>query len=444
MKFLLVGGGAREHALGLALTKTPDVKLFVVSKHKNPGLAAIAKQYLVADETNVDAVVKFAQKNKVEWAVVGPEAPLAVGLSDRLRQSGIHACSPTKAAAEIETSKRYMRELLAKHKISGNVRSVAYDSAAAAKAALAKDGIDVALKPVGLTGGKGVRVFGDHFTDLAGASQYVDEVFAQRIGGEGILIEERLEGEEFTVQCFTDGRTVIPTVAVQDHKRLLAGDEGPNTGGMGSYSQADGLLPFLPKKVFEEAVSIVRRIVLALGTEGRTYVGPIYGQFMLTKDGPKVIEVNARFGDPEAMNVLALLQTPYADVAIRMSEHRLGGTAPRFDSLATVVKYVVPEGYGTKPATGVEIKVNAAKVRSHGAEVYFANVEEKAKGRYACGTSRAIAVLGRGETVHQANDHCEAGLAEVKGERIFVRHDIGTATLLDRRVKHMRAVLGGK
>ena len=442
MKFLLVGGGAREHAIGIALRSHPDVELFVASKAKNPGLASLAKEYQLLDETKPEAVVKFSQKNNVEWAVIGPEAPLAAGLGDKLRQSGVHVAAPTKAAAEIETSKRYMRELLTKHKVPGNIRSVAYDTPEAAKAALKKDGVQVALKPIGLTGGKGVRVHGDHFTDFAGAAAYVDEVFAHRIGGDGILIEEKLEGEEFTVQCFTDGRTVVPTIAVQDHKRLLPNDEGPNTGGMGSYSQADGLLPFLPKKAFEEAVGIVRRIVLALGTEGRTYVGPIYGQFMLTRDGPKVIEINARFGDPEAMNVLSLLQTPYADIVIRMSEHRLGGTAPRFESLATVVKYVVPEGYGTKPAAGVEVKVNEEKVQAHGARMYFANVEQKTKGRYVCGASRAIAILGKGETIDQANDHCDAGLAEVKGDRLFVRRDIGTRALLDRRVKHMRAVLG--
>jgi len=219
VKFLLVGGGAREHAIGIALRSHPDVELFVASKAKNPGLASLAKEYQLLDETKPEAVVKFSQKNNVEWAVIGPEAPLAAGLGDKLRQSGVHVAAPTKAAAEIETSKRYMRELLTKHKVPGNIRSVAYDTPEAAKAALKKDGVQVALKPIGLTGGKGVRVHGDHFTDFAGAAAYVDEVFAHRIGGDGILIEEKLEGEEFTVQCFTDGRTVVPTIAVQDSVR---------------------------------------------------------------------------------------------------------------------------------------------------------------------------------------------------------------------------------
>lgn len=438
MRFLLVGGGAREHAIAEALAGAPDVELFAASKHRNPGIARLAKGYLVSEETQADPIVAFAQKNKTEYACIGPEAPLAAGLTDRLRQAGVLVAAPTRAAAEIESSKRFMRELMDRHKIPGNARFVAHESADAAKAALRKDGIQVALKPIGLTGGKGVRVYGDHFKDLGGAEAYVEEVFKNRIGGHGILIEEKLEGEEFTLQCFTDGRKVIPAVAVQDHKRLLPDDEGPNTGGMGSYSQADGLLPFLPRRSLEEAVGIVRRIVEALAAERRPYTGPIYGQFMLTAQGPKVIEVNARLGDPEAMNVLPLLLTPYADLAVRMAQQRLSGVIPRFESLASVVKYVVPQGYGTQPVPGAQIKVNAKKFAETGAGLYFANVEEAKPNTYRCGTSRALAVLGRGETLHHANEQCEAGLGAVSGTQIFVRHDIGTSELLERRIQHMR------
>lgn len=437
-----MGGGAREHAIGAALKRSPEVELFVVSKLRNPGLVQLSSDYLVRDETDAKAIVAFAQKNKVDHACVGPESPLAAGLVDALRRANIACAAPTQGAARIETSKRFMRDLLAKHKVPGNIRSVAYDSARAAKEALRRDGIEVALKPIGLTGGKGVKVHGDHFHDYAGAAAYVDEVFQNHIGGDGILVEERLQGEEFTIQCFTDGRRVIPTVAVQDHKRLLEGDQGPNTGGMGSYSQADGLLPFLTKSQLETSVTIVRKIVDALAAEGSPYVGPIYGQFMLTRDGPKVIEVNARFGDPEAMNVLRLLETPYADIAARMSEQRLSGVVPRFEPLATVVKYVVPQGYGSQPRPGVEIHVDAAVLAKSKAELYYANVEEKTPGLLVSGTSRSLAILGRGETLHEANKQCEAGLKAVKGDHLYVRHDIGTKELLERRIQHMRAVAG--
>lgn len=438
-----MGGGAREHAIGRALTKSADAELVVVSKAKNPGLAKIAKAYVVAEETSPDAVVQAARAHRTEVALVGPEAPLAAGVTDRLKQSGVSVAAPTKAAAEIETSKRFMRELLAKHQVPGSCTSQAFGTAHEAKEWLQANGIDVALKPIGLTGGKGVRVYGDHFRDLAGAAAYVDEVFQRRIGGDGILIEERLEGEEFTVQCLTDGRRVLPTVAVQDHKRLLEGDEGPNTGGMGSYSQNDGLLPFLERKDFDAAVSIVRRIVLALAAERRPYVGPIYGQFMLTRDGPKVIEVNARLGDPEAMNVLSVLETPFAEIAVRLAQQRLSGVEPRFARLSTVVKYVVPSGYGTKPVAGAQIRLDGKGIDPSRAELYYANVEEKAPGRLVCGTSRAVAVLGRGENLHEANEACEAALRHVHGDRLHVRHDIGTDALVQRRVQHMRSLRGG-
>lgn len=428
--------------MGRALCQSPDADLVVVSKMKNPGLARLAKTYVLGDENSPEFVARAAKDHRVEVAVIGPEAPLAAGVSDALRRMHLAVAAPSKAAAEIETSKRFMRDLLTRHKIQGNCRSVAFETAHDAKESLKKDGINVAIKPIGLTGGKGVKVYGDHFTDFTGAAAYVDEVFQNRIGGTGILIEERLEGEEFTIQCFSDGRRVIPTVAIQDHKRLLDGDQGPNTGGMGSYSQPDGLLPFLDKSSLEEAVTIVRKIVAALATENRSYVGPIYGQFMLTKDGPKVIEINARFGDPEAMNVLSLLETPYAEIASRMGSQGLAGIDPRFLRVASVVKYVVPEGYGSKPVSGIEMKVDLKKIEASGAELYYANVEEKSPGRLVCGTSRAVAVLGRGETIHAANEACEVALKHIKGDKLHVRHDIGTQPLLDRRVAHMRQLRG--
>jgi phosphoribosylamine---glycine ligase len=442
MRFLLVGSGAREHATALALSRSDGVELYAVCKQRNPGIEALAKDLHIGDENDPKKVSDYATKHKIEVAVIGPEAPLAAGVSDALRRAGLLVAAPSKAAAEIETSKRFMRWLLTKHKVPGNIRSQVFETAEAAKASLKKDGIDVAIKPIGLTGGKGVKVFGDHFTDAAGAAEYVDEVFKHQIGGSGILIEERLVGEEFTIQCFSDGRRIVPCVAVQDHKRLLPDDKGPNTGGMGSYSQADGLLPFLPRKASEEAAVIVRKIVEALYAEGRTYIGPIYGQFMLTRDGPKVIEVNARLGDPEAMNVLSVLHTPYADIASRMAEQRLSGVQARFEGSATVVKYVVPEGYGSKPVPDVEIKVDSKVLAKSGAEIFYANVEKKSAGVLRSATSRSLAILGRGETVHQANEVCEAGLKAVTGSKIFVRHDIGTKPLLDRRVKNMKQILG--
>lgn len=444
MRVLLVGGGAREHAIARALARSEDVELHAFSKHRNPGIAALAKSYGQGDETNPRAVVAFAAKAHAEYAAIGPEAPLAAGVSDALVAAGVKVAAPSKAAAEIETSKRFMRELLARHRVPGSLRFHYFEDAAAAKRKLREDGLRWAIKPVGLTGGKGVQVYGDHFRTYEKGAAYIDEVVRAGAGGHGVLLEELAEGEEFTLQALCDGARLVPTVAVQDHKRLLPGDEGPNTGGMGSYSQADGLLPFLPKAAWEEAQGILRRVLAALAAEGRPYHGPIYGQFMLTGNGPKLIEVNARFGDPEAMNVLEVLESDYGELVARMADGTLQDANVAFAPHATVVKYVVPEGYGRgAPTAGVEVRVDEAKVHAAGAEVYYASVDAVRPGVVATTTSRAVAVLGAGETIREANEACEEGLTHVVGRGLFVRHDVGTDELIQRRLEHMKVLARG-
>lgn len=438
MKVLLLGGGAREHAIARALVHTPEVELHTISKTRNPGIQRISKTFDVADEADIDAVLPRAKKWKVEWAVIGPEAPLAAGLADALAKAGVRVAAPTRAAAEIETSKAFMRRLLEKHKVPGTLKFHYFESAEDAKRQLKDGNLRYAIKPIGLTGGKGVKVYGDHFTTFAEGAAYIDEVVSKGAGGKAVLLEQLVEGEEFTLQAFTDGVRVVSTIAVQDHKRLLEGDEGPNTGGMGSYSQADGLLPFLPAAQWERSLEILQGIVGALKAEGRPYVGPIYGQFMLTPHGPRIIEVNARLGDPEAMNVLALLHSDYAELVRRMAEGRLQGSSASFERLASVVKYIVPPGYGTAPQAGIEVRVDEAAIEAAGAQVYYANVDAVSPGVVKTTTSRAVAVLGRGETIQEANDVCEAGVRHVKGKGLLVRHDIGTRALIQRRLRHMQ------
>jgi phosphoribosylamine---glycine ligase len=443
LKALVVGGGAREHAIARALARSDGVDVYVYAKHTNPGLAALAKGYENGDETNPRAVTAYAMRVKAEVAAIGPEAPLAAGVSDALAQQGVKVAAPSQAAAEIETSKRFMRELLAKHRVPGNLAAHYFEDAAAAKRKLKENGLRWAIKPVGLTGGKGVRVHGDHFTTYEEGAAYIDQVIREGAGGHGVLLEELAEGEEFTLQAFADGHRIVPTIAVQDHKRLLPDDRGPNTGGMGSYSQADGLLPFLPRGAWEDALQILRRVVAALAAAGRPYVGPIYGQFMLTPDGPRIIEVNARFGDPEAMNVLHLFRGNYAELCLRMAEGRLADAHVEFDRLATVVKYVVPEGYGVKPKPGAEVRVDEAAIHRAGAEAYYASVDAVGPGVVRTTSSRAVAVLGAGETIKEANESCEDGLKHVTGSHLFIRHDIGTVPLIEKRLKHMNLLAKG-
>ena len=232
----------------------------------------------------------------------------------------------------------------------------------------------------------------------------------------------------------TSAPTRLPLV--QDHKRAYEGDVGPNTGGMGSYTDADHLLPFITQEEREQALAILQSIVDAMAEEGCPYRGTMYGQFMLTVNGPRIIEINARFGDPEAMNVLSLIGDDFEDVCRMMATGTLDRDV-RFAEKATVCKYVVPRGYGVKSESGHEISVDEDAVRAAGAVVYYANVDMK-DGKLVTGTSRSLGIVGVADTLEEAESNCEAALRNVKCDAMAVRHDIGTRALVQRRVDHMR------
>ena len=393
-KVLLVGGGAREHAMGRALAEG-GADLYAVMKNRNPGIRKLSRDVLLASETDVDKVVVYAKMKAVELACVGPEAPLEAGLVDALESEGIRCAAPSKAAARLETSKEFMRSLMARHNLPGRIEHWVFSDIAEVKRFISGYDGGVAVKPVGLTGGKGVKITGDQLLSKEDVYAYASEVLDKKVGGQAkVVIEEKAEGEEFTLQAFSDGKTVSPMPAVQDHKRAWEGDKGPNTGGMGSYSQEDHLLPFLKKEEYDEGVRIIQRTVEALAKDWTPFKGPIYGQFMLTRDGPRVIEFNARFGDPEAMNVLSLVESNFLDVCRDMADGRLGGARARFGRLATVCKYVVPVGYGVESRVGSEIIVDEHAVEAEGARLYYAAVNEHEPGRVLTTTSRAICVVG--------------------------------------------------
>jgi len=386
--------------------------------------------------------VEFARSKGVELAVVGPEAPLEVGLADGLEAAGIPTASPKKAAARIETSKSFMRELLAKHRTRGAIKFKLADSTREVELALEELGTDVVVKPIGLTGGKGVKVFGEHMMSKADILAYADEVFSKKIGGSArIVVEEKLAGEEFTVQAFCDGTRVVPMPAVQDHKRAFEGDQGPNTGGMGSYSQKGGLLPFLRKPEYESAVKIMEDVVKALKDEGCEYHGALYGQFMLTQDGPKVIEFNARYGDPEAMNVLSLLESDFVNICQRIADGNISDRDARFMEKSSVCKYVVPEGYGVKSLSGEEIQVDERAIANAGALLYYASVNEK-DGKVYTTTSRSVGLVGIADSIEDAEQIAESAVKHVKG-RIHVRHDIAKKGILDAKVARMDRIRRG-
>ena len=441
-KVLLVGGGAREHAMARALVEG-GAQLYAVLKNKNPGILRLAKDSLLAPETDIEKVVRFAKTKGVEMALVGPEAPLEAGLTDALENAAVRCASPSENAARLETSKEFMRSLMARNHLPGRIEHWVFRDISEVRMFMGTYDGPVAVKPVGLTGGKGVKISGDQLQGKSDVIAYASEVLDKKIGGSArVVIEEKAEGEEFTLQAFSDGTTVTPMPAVQDHKRAFDGDVGPNTGGMGSYSQQDHLLPFLGKDEYDQSVFVMQKVVDVLKRDGCPFKGPIYGQFMLTGDGPKVIEFNARFGDPEAMNVLSLLKSNFLDACEQMAS---GGTGVRssFAHMATVCKYVVPVGYGVESKSGSPLTVDEKSIEKEGARLYYAAVNQADDGRVLTTTSRALGIVGIAESIAEAEKRCESALSHVKGE-YFVRHDIGRPEALRKKVEHMENIRGRK
>ena len=439
-KVLLIGSGGREHAIAKAL-KDGGAKIYAVMKHKNPGIARLSQDYIIGDDSSVSFVknLDWVKFKKVDFAVIGPEAPLIKGMADMLEEKGIPVVGPRKDAAIIEGSKEFMRDLMKKHNIDGMVDYYVFNDPKKVEEFLKNYDKPFVIKPVGVTGGKGVWVMGDHFKTKEDGIRYAKEIIEKKIGGvDRVIIEEKLVGEEFTLQIFTDGRNLAGMPLVQDFKRAYEGDLGPNTGGMGSYSMENHLLPFLTKEDYTKAMKIMEDIIAAMRREGRIYRGIIYGQFMFTAEGPKIIEVNCRFGDPEAMNVLSILKTNFVDISWSIIEGKLKPV--EFENKATVVKYVVPEGYGTKPLANQEIKVNEERIKREGALLYYASVNES-NGKIYTTTSRSLAVVGIAENLYEAEEIAERALGHIVG-RVYSRHDIAKKEMIDAKIAKMKELRG--
>ncbi|MGP8320138.1 MAG: phosphoribosylamine--glycine ligase [Methanosarcinaceae archaeon] len=433
MNILVVGGGGREHAIAEAIARSnKNPNMFAVMAKKNPGIAGLCRDYLLISETDVEKVVDYAKSENIDIAVIGPEAPLAVSLADALEDAGINTVSPKRAAAQIEFDKAWARNFMKKYNIGGCPVFGVFTKKDEMDAFIGKLG-NVAVKPAGLTGGKGVKVMGDQLPDIESAKAYAGSL----LESDSVVIEENLVGEEFTLQAFVDGKSLAFAPTVQDHKRAFEGDLGPNTGGMGSYTNAGALLPFLVPDDVEQAKQIMKDTVRALYKEtGVLYKGTLYGQFMLTKDGPKVIEFNARFGDPEAMNVLPLLETDYVDVISAIVNGTLANIDVKFSEKATVCKYAVPAGYPDDPTKDSEVITGDME----NALLFYSSVYGKEGKVYTTG-SRAVAVVGIADSIAEAETIAQNALDNIKGD-LYSRRDIGTAAVIQKRIDHMKEIRG--
>ncbi|AJC71869.1 phosphoribosylamine--glycine ligase [Thermococcus guaymasensis DSM 11113] len=427
MKVLLVGGGGRENAIGEALVRS-GAELYVVSKHRNPGLARLASGYGLAKETNVGKVLEFALNWGVDLAFIGPEAPLEKGIVNVLEENGIPTIGPSREAAKLETDKAFARSLMEEYEIPGRKLFRVFDDVSEMRSWIDDFERPVVVKPIGLTGGKGVKVVGYQLRDNEEAKAYAEELI--RKDGK-VLIEERTDGVEFTFQVFTDGKHVVPMPLAQDYPHAYEGDQGPITGGMGSYSCPNHLLPFVPREDYERALETLKATVEAMRKNGTPYKGILYGQFMLGKDGPVLIEYNARFGDPEAMNVLPLLKTSLLEIAEGIVDGNLGRA--EFEKKATVVKYLAPKGYPTNPVKGVKVEVDERAVEDAGAKLYYASIDEN----FTLLSSRAIAVVGIADTLEEAEKIAESAVPHIRGE-LFYRRDVGTKESVEKRIKLMK------
>ncbi|PKN20295.1 MAG: phosphoribosylamine--glycine ligase [Deltaproteobacteria bacterium HGW-Deltaproteobacteria-6] len=437
---LLVGNGAREHAMAEAISRSSlHPRLFSFMKANNPGIASLSEKTLLGNYSDLAAITGFATENKVELAVIGPEDPLGNGVVDALAACGIPAVGPNKSLARLETSKSFTRNLVSKYNIPGNPQFKVFTTDDGIEAFLNElEGI--VLKPDGLTGGKGVLVQGDHFATKEEALSLCRQILKE---SSSVIVEEKFDGEEFSLQCLCDGKTVVGTPLVQDHKRRFDGDRGPNTGGMGSYSMPDHSMPFVKPSDIEEGLEITRQVAAALLAEtGSPYKGVMYGGFIATRNGAKLLEYNARFGDPEAMNILPLLQTDFLEVCRHIIAGTLDTLKIEFAPKATVCKYVVPKGYGL-PADHPDAASSRAKIEVGDvgkARLYYSSVDKKEDGLYLS-SSRAIGIVGIADTLDEARKIAEEGVKAVKGP-VAYREDIGTDALIRKRIDHMKKIRG--
>jgi len=434
MKILLIGSGAREHAIARALDRSlHDKKIYCLASNMNPGIAECCHELTVGNINDSKFVVNHANELGASMAIVGPENPLAAGVADALWDAGVKVVGPKKKLAQLETSKAFTRNLLKEYDIPGGPKYESFGSMDCVAEFLNELGENYVVKYDGLAGGKGVKVAGDHLHSHDEALAYCQELVDS--GGE-FVIEEKFIGQEFSLMSFCDGDTLKHMPAVQDHKRAYEGDTGPNTGGMGTYSNANHSLPFLTDEDIDEAHAINMATARALKDKfDEGYKGVLYGGFMATADGVKLIEYNARFGDPEAMNVLPLLHTDFIEICNGIADGTLDQIDVQFQNKATVCKYAVPEGYPDSPVKGQPI--NLSKINNPG-RLFYASVDIRDDQLVEAG-SRTVAVVGVADTISEAENIAEKEISAVEGP-LFHRNDIGTEQLVNKRIAHMESL----
>ena len=443
MKCIIIGSGAREHALAVALKKSPQKPLLgCFGSHRNPGLVSLCEPELftVGNTNNAEEMKEWILSTGAELVVVGPEAPLSAGIADLLRDAGIPVFGPGKSLARVETSKAFTRELLHKYLPDSSPAYAVVHNLEAARSMLATLGENYVIKADGLKGGKGVKVAGDHLHSHEEALAFCRELLEE---SGTCVIEEKMIGQEFSLMTLTDGKTCLHFPLVQDHKRVGVGDTGPNTGGMGSYTMPDHSLPFLLPQDVERARFLNEQVVAALLKEtGERYRGILYGGFMAEADGVRIVEYNARFGDPEVLNLLSLLESDACDLFFQAASGNLEAGVLNSAPLASVCKYVVPQGYPEQSRKGLPVEIGELPA---GCLLYMGSIAEQEPATippvYVTEGSRTLGVTALAPTLKEAEALAEQGVAVIRGQ-LAHRPDIGTESLLTIRIQHMKELRG--
>lgn len=409
MKVLVIGRGGREHAIAWKVAQSALVSQVFVA----PGNAGTCQQFVNVpiDEKDNPSIVRWSKENAIDLVIIGPEAALQNGLANELTQHNIRVFGPTKEAAQIEASKEFAKELMRKYQVA-TADFATFSDYDSAKKYLDKKGVPIVIKYDGLAAGKGVVVA----MTMAEADEALrDMLLDAKFGGGKVVMEEYLEGPEFSLLTLVNGRQVVPLVIAQDHKRAYDGDKGPNTGGMGAYSP----VPIIPQATIDEAVEkIMKPVANALVEEGKPFCGVLYGGLMLTKDGPKVIEFNARFGDPETEVVLPKIKSDLVQHILDVLDHKETHVEFEEDSFLGVVlsSKGYPGSYSKRlPINGLEdVK-----------QLVFHMGTAQKDGQWVTAGGRVLFVVGRGRTLQEAKADAYEGVHKIKSDALFYRNDIG-------------------
>jgi len=419
MKVLVVGGGGREHAIAWKLAAERDVRE-VVCAPGNAGIASVARLAAI-DAGDPEALAQFAARERIDLTVVGPELPLGRGIADLFQSRGLRIFGPSREAAQLECSKVFAKAFMARHGIP-TARYRACDEASAAHAVVASGelGFPLVVKADGLAAGKGVVVAPDRETaGLAVRAAMEERLFGD--AGSRVVLEECLVGPEVSFFAICDGRRASPLLSAQDHKRAFDGDEGPNTGGMGAFAPSPLVDDAMQAQIMRE---VVDPVVAGLRADGHEYRGFLYAGLMLTCDGPKVIEFNVRFGDPEAQVVIPMIAEDLAPRLAAAAEGALEGAPIAFRSEPHVGVVLASRGYPSSGPTGVPISGLLSAARVQDVLVFHAGTARLGDDVVTAG-GRVATVVGRGATFDDAIERAYAGISKISFDGMHYRHDIG-------------------